>query len=193
MKVVGYVRGTNRDSIDRQIKLLEDKGITILYIEEQIGNTQTIVLNAMLEEINDGDIVVIESIQRLNRSTKGLLSTIEKLEKKGISLISINDDFDSRTPVGKQFMEILKKASEKERELLKESQIKGIERAKKNKKYRGRKKIEIDNNLFEAVYKLWKIDKEISARKAMTILELKPNTFYRRVREYEDNQMTDFK
>lgn len=63
-------------------------------------------------------------------------------------------------------------------------QAAGIERAKKEGKYKGKQKIEIDWVLFKELYQLWK-KKELTAIEMMNRLNLKPNTFYRRVKEYE--------
>lgn len=68
---------------------------------------------------------------------------------------------------------------------IKALQRQGIERAKKQGKYKGRKKIETNDNFIE-VYNSWK-QGNITAVKAMEELGLKKNTFYRRVKEYESN------
>ena len=54
------------------------------------------------------------------------------------------------------------------------------------KKGKGRKPIELDDDLFDRVVRRWQSG-EMTARAAMQELDLKPNTFYRRVKErYED-------
>ena len=62
----------------------------------------------------------------------------------------------------------------------------------KEGKYRGRKPIVIDEGLFDQVVQLWQSG-QISARQAMARLELKPNTFYRRIKEREEQKMKDYK
>lgn len=52
--------------------------------------------------------------------------------------------------------------------------------------YKGRATIDVDKAQFEQEYKLWKSG-QITATTAMAHLGLKPNTFYRRVKEYEGN------
>ena len=69
-----------------------------------------------------------------------------------------------------------------------EKQRNGIEKAKQEGKYKGRKPIFVDESLFEDIVNLWK-NGEITARQAMSRLELKPNTFYRRIREWEADQI----
>ena len=65
-------------------------------------------------------------------------------------------------------------------------QAEGIAVAKAKGAYKGRKPISIDDKQLELVYSKWKSG-EITARQAMVQLGLKPNTFYRRVKEYEAN------
>lgn len=69
-----------------------------------------------------------------------------------------------------------------ERSYILDRQREGIEIAKQEGKYQGRKKIE--NPKFEKVYRDWKA-KEITAVRAMELLGMKSNTFYRRVAEWE--------
>lgn len=67
-----------------------------------------------------------------------------------------------------------------------QNQREGIERAKRAGKYRGPlNAIKINWKQFETEYKLWK-QGHITARLAMEHTGLKPNTFYRRVKEYEE-------
>ena len=74
--------------------------------------------------------------------------------------------------------------AEFERTCLLERQREGIAEAKKQGKYKGRQPIKIDEQQFKEVYKRWK-NKEITARQAMSELNIKPDTFYRRVKAYE--------
>ena len=71
-----------------------------------------------------------------------------------------------------------------ERELLKQRQREGIEIAKSQGKYKGKKPIPIDWMKFGQLYGEWKLNK-ITARDFMRKMELSANTFYRRVSEYE--------
>jgi DNA invertase Pin-like site-specific DNA recombinase len=72
--------------------------------------------------------------------------------------------------------------AELERENILERQREGIEIAKSEGKYKGRKPIDIDEQRFKAVCKRWRKG-EMTATAAMKELGLKPNTFYRRVNE----------
>ena len=70
-----------------------------------------------------------------------------------------------------------------ERESILERQREGIAIAKAEGKYKGRKSIEIDEQQFRSVCKQWR-DGDITATQAMRRIGLKPNTFYRRVKEF---------
>ena len=72
--------------------------------------------------------------------------------------------------------------AELERENILERQREGIEIAKTEGKYKGRKPVDIDEEQFKAVCKRWRAG-EITATAAMNEVGLKPNTFYRRVKE----------
>ena len=72
--------------------------------------------------------------------------------------------------------------AELERENILERQREGIEIAKSEGKYKGRKPVEIDEMQFKALCKRWR-GGEITATAAMNEIGLKPNTFYRRVKE----------
>lgn len=60
----------------------------------------------------------------------------------------------------------------------------GVQRAKEEGKYRGRKPKQVDPELFREVYWQWK-DKEIKTSQAAEILKITNNMFYRRVKEFE--------
>ena len=55
----------------------------------------------MLDYVREGDTLYIESISRLGRSTKDLLSIIDTLIAKGVTLISHKENIDTDTPAGK--------------------------------------------------------------------------------------------
>ena len=79
--------------------------------------------------------------------------------------------------------------AEFEREQMLQRQKEGIEIAKADGKYKGRQPIRVDTAHFEKEYKQWKSGKQ-TATAAMKALNMKPNTFYRRVKEYEQQQQS---
>ncbi len=75
--------------------------------------------------------------------------------------------------------------SELEREQTLQRQREGIEIAKSQGKYKGRQPIRVDEAKFAKLYHLWK-NHEITAVEFQQRIGLKPNTFYRRVKKYEE-------
>ena len=101
-----------------------------------------------------------------------------------VMLISHKENIDTDTPTGKFMLTVFAALSQLEREQLKQRQREGIEIAKAQGKYTGRKPIEIDWTRFGQLYGEWK-SKSITGRDFMRRMGLSANTFYRRVREYE--------
>ena len=91
---------------------------------------------------------------------------------------------DTDTPAGKFMLTVFAALSQLEREQLKQRQREGIEIAKAQGKYTGRKPTPIDWTRFGQLYEEWK-SKCITGRDFMRRMDLSANTFYRRVREYE--------
>jgi len=87
------------------------------------------------------------------------------------------------TLISDLILQLLSYMAEDERKRIKVRQKEGIEVALKKGVKFGRKKIQLPDS-FSHVYKEWKLN-NITAVKAMRILEMKRNTFYRRVKEYE--------
>lgn len=141
-------------------------------------------LKATLDYVREGDTLYVESISRLGRSTRDLLNIIDTLSNKGVTLVSHKENIDTDTPSGKFMLTVFAALSQLEREQLKQRQHKGIEIAKAQGKYTGRKPIPIDWDKFGKLYGEWKA-KSITGRDFMRRMGLMANTFYRRVREYE--------
>lgn len=137
----------------------------------------------MMEYIRDGDILYIESISRLARSTRDLLSLVEQLQYKKVDLVSLKENIDTGTPQGRFVLTIFGALSELERESILQRQCEGIAAARLKGKKFGRPKVEKPKE-WNIVIKLWK-DGQISSVEAMSKLNMNRGTFYRRVKEIE--------
>jgi len=181
---IGYIRvSTTEQNTTRQEVLMNDLGVDELYIDNASGkNTDRPELKRMLEYVRKGDTVIVESINRFARNTKDLLELIETLKRKQVEFISKKENIDTSTPTGKFMLTVFGAVAELEREYILQRQSEGIAIAKKEGKYKGRKRIE--NDKFDKVYKDWKSG-NITAVRAMELLGMKRNTFYRRVAEYK--------
>lgn len=179
---IGYIRvSTEEQNTMRQEVLMDDLGVDEIFMDKASGkSTDRPELKRMLEFVRKGDTVVCESISRFARNTKDLLELIEILNVKGVTFISKKEAIDTNTPTGKFMLTVFGAVAELEREYILQRQREGIAVAKKQGKYKGRKRIE--NPDFDKVCEKWKRG-EITARKAMELLGMKRNTFYRRVKE----------
>ncbi len=147
---------------------------------------------AAIEELQPGDCIRAESLDALTGSAKELLTAIEKIGERQADLVSLRERIDTAGPQGGQLFRFCAALNALDRAERRERQRSGIERAREEGKYRGRKPIVIDEGLFDQVVQLWQSG-QISARQAMARLELKPNTFYRRIKEREEQKMKDYK
>ena len=183
---IGYMRvSSSSQKLDRQEVIMEKLSVDRIYVDVQSGkNTSRPNLQKMLFEIQNGDTLIVESISRFARNTKDLLSLIEQLEEKGVKFVSQKENIDTSTPNGKFMLTIFGAVAQLERDYLLQRQKEGIAIAKAKGKYRGRKAIEIDEKKFQRLYKEWKSEK-LSSKHFMLDMGIKPNTFYRRVAEFE--------
>ena len=184
--LLGYLRvSTEEQNEERQRLALLEKGVDpeYLYIDKQSGkNADREQLNAMLAFARKGDTVITESISRIARNTRDFLNIIDQLSSRGIEFVSLKEAIDTSTPQGKFMLTVFAAMATLEREQLLQRQREGIEIAKSNGVYKGRKKIDVDDKAFAAEVKSWRKG-DITATEAMKRLGLKPNTFYRRVKE----------
>lgn len=184
---IGYIRvSTTEQNTARQEVIMQELGVDEIYIDKASGkDTKRPELQKMLEYVRKGDTVIVESISRFARNTKDLLDLIEKLKKKHVVFISKKENIDTNTPTGKFMLTVFGAVAELEREYILQRQSEGIALAKQEGKYKGRRKIE--NDKFKNIYSEWKA-KNITAVRAMELLGMKRNTFYRRVTEYESQR-----
>lgn len=185
---------TKEQNADRQIKAARDFGIDDrdIYIDKKSGKDfdreQYQILKGQLRE---GDLLVILSIDRLGRNYDQIISEWRDIISLGCDIVVLDMPIlDTRNTDGgltkrfisDLFLQILSYVSEQERENIRSRQRQGIELARAEGKYKGRKPIDVQN--FQDVYNDWKRG-TITARKAMELLNIKANTFYRRVKEHE--------
>ena len=143
-------------------------------------NTDRPELKKIMDYVRRGDTVIVESISRFARNTRDLLELVERLTAKGVDFVSKKEAIDTTTPTGKFMLTIFGAVAELEREYILQRQREGIEIAKKQGKYTGRKARQPPN--FDRVVGQWQRG-EITAVEAMRTLKMSKTTFYRRVKE----------
>lgn len=179
---VGYVRcSTLEQNEARQLKMMEDQKVERVFVDKASGkNTDRKAFKEMMAFVRVGDTLIVESISRIARNTRDLLTIIANLTEKGVEFVSLKENIDTTTPHGRFMLTVFGALAELERESILERQREGIQIAKVEGKYKGRKPVAIDEAKFRAVCARWRAG-EITATAAMREVGLKPNTFYRRV------------
>lgn len=144
--------------------------------------------------IRAGDVIFVKSLDRFGRNYQEILEEWRDITSKGVDIVVLDmpllDTRQNKDLLGNfisnLILEILSYVSEQERIFIKERQRSGIIAAKQRNVKFGAPKIEIDFNSheFQNLYNSWK-NKQIKTKYFMNTLGLKPNSFYRRIHEYE--------
>lgn len=138
--------------------------------------------------------VVVEELDRLGRDSEGIKRELQWFKEHNIcvrileiptTLIDIQKENAWVIELINQILiEVYSAMAQQELEKRAKRQAEGIAVAKEKGIKFGRRAIEIDESEFKGIYRLWKAG-EITAVESMRRLNLKPNTFYRRVKEFE--------
>ena len=115
---LGYIRvSTVEQNEERQTRALLEHGVELenLYIDKQSGkNADRERLKALLAFCRKGDVVITESISRIARNTKDLLTIVEQLTNKGVDFVSLKECIDTSTPQGKFMLTVFGAMADKD-------------------------------------------------------------------------------
>ena len=178
---IGYIRvSTQEQNTVRQEALMDALGVEKVYIDRMSGkNTERPELKQMLEYVRKGDVVIVGSISRFARNTRDLLDLVERLTAKEVEFVSQKEAIDTNTPTGKFMLTVFGAVAELEREYILQRQREGIEIAKAQGKYKGRKPISSPD--FDKIAAQWRRG-ELTAVQAMKRLGMSKTTFYRKAK-----------
>lgn len=185
MSKIGYIRVSTIDqNTDRQEVALKDMCDKIFLEKESGKNMNRPELKKMLDYIREGDIVIIESISRLARSTKDLLSMVQTFQEKKVDLISLKENIDTSTPQGRFILTIFGALYELERDNILQRQSEGIECARNRGVKFGRPGINLPKDSQEIIrdYK----EGKITGVEAIKKLNISKASFYRLIKDQEN-------
>ena len=181
---IAYIRvSTIEQSCARQEEAMKKYNIEKWFIEKVSGkDTNRPKLQEMLDFAREGDVIHIHDFSRLARSTKDLLDIVEKLNDKGVTLVSNKENIDTATPTGKLMLTMIGAINEFERTNMLERQREGIAIAKRNGKYKGRNAVTVPD--FGQYYNAY-ISRRISKSQLAQQLGISRPTLDRLIREFE--------
>ncbi|MCK9988845.1 MAG: putative DNA-invertase from lambdoid prophage Rac [Azoarcus sp.] len=162
---IAYVRvSTDDQTTENQRRAIEARYKVAKWFSDDgmsgaIPAAQRPAMASMLGYVREGDTVVVVAIDRLGRNTIDVLSTVEALKAKGVSVVSMREGFDLATPAGKLMLTMLAAVAELERENIKARQMAGIERTRAEGRNLGREKV-ID----DAAVARWRQENEASIK-----------------------------
>lgn len=139
--VIGYARTSTTEQVaglEAQKRDLEAAGCSRFYSEQVSSVAQRLQLDALLDFIREGDVVVVTKLDRLARSMRDLIDIVGQIEAKRASLRILAMNLDTATPTGRLMLNVLGSVAQFEREMMLERQREGIAKAKAEGKYKGR-------------------------------------------------------
>lgn len=141
--LVGYARTSTLDqkaSIEGQVRDLIDLGCEKVFKEQvssvDVKNREQLAL--ALDFIREGDTLVVTKLDRLARSTAHLVEIMQTIEAKKAGLRIVDLGIDTGTATGRLMLNVVSAIAQFEREIMLERQREGIEKARREGKYKGR-------------------------------------------------------
>ncbi|MEO1286389.1 MAG: recombinase family protein [Chloroflexota bacterium] len=179
--LVGYARVSTQDQNPQlQIDALTQAGCEKIFEEKASGaQRDRPALQDALSYLRKGDTLVIWKLDRLARSLKQLLETVEHLEEQGIGLVSLTENIDTASAGGKLVFHIFGALAEFERSLIRERTLAGLEAARKQGRVGGRPRALLEDDIIKA--KAMLRDPEISAKEVAETLGVSISTLYKYV------------
>lgn len=203
MREYGYARVSDKgQNLDRQIIELE-KYVDSRYIftDKQSGKNMDRVQYQLLRKIaQKGDTIYIKSLDRLGRNKQDIKQELEYYKSEGVrvkileiptTMMQIQEGQEWLIDmINNLLLEVLSTMAEQERLNIRQRQREGIDVAQAQGKHLGRPRMnwssisDKQRELIKELYPKWK-SKEITATDFMEQVELRRNTFYKIVKEYE--------
>ncbi len=141
MASLGYVRVSTREQhADLQQNALAAAGVTKIFADIGVSGSKTErpELDRLLDQVREGDVLVVWKLDRLGRNTRHVLEVIEHLHQQGAGFRSLTEGLDTTGPMGKAMLTIMAAFAELERSTMLERTRAGLEAAKARGRLGGR-------------------------------------------------------
>lgn len=139
---IGYARVSRGDSQDLnpQLHALTDAGCAMIYQEEASGGqADRPELARAIEGLKPGDVLTVWKLDRLSRSLRDLLFTLETITAAGAGFRSVTEAIDTTTAPGRLMTQMLGAFAEFERAMIRERTMNGLAHARKAGRHLGRR------------------------------------------------------
>lgn len=180
-QTLGYARvSTSDQDLSGQITRLTEAGAARVFEDVISGKTfERPGLSAFLDYARTGDTLTVTRLDRLGRSLKELLKTVEDLHNRGIGLISLEERIDTTSAAGELIFHVFGAIAHFERRLISERTKDGIKAAKAQGRKPGRPPLEAETVL--ALQNL--VQAGMTAGQAAKQLGIARSTAYRLIKE----------
>jgi DNA invertase Pin-like site-specific DNA recombinase len=177
--LIGYARVSTRDQkAHLQLDALREAGCEKIFEETASGaRRDRPELNAALDFMRSGDTLVVWKLDRLARSTRQLLETVEMFERRKIGLKTITQNIDTTNAGGRLIFTVFGAIAEFEREIIRERTRAGLDAARSRGRKGGRPRSLSDKDLKQARALL--ADPEITVEEVARRFGVGSSTLYR--------------
>jgi DNA invertase Pin-like site-specific DNA recombinase len=178
--LVGYARvSTQEQNLDLQIIALQEAGCKKIFTEKASGGQRDRPeLIAAMDYVRPGeDVLVVWKLDRLARSLKQLIETVEKFEAQKIGFLSLTESINTTTSGGRLIFHIFASLAEFERSIIRERTTAGLRAAKQNGRIGGRPSALKEKDL--AIAKTLLQDPSITVEDVAKRMQVAPSTLYR--------------
>ena len=128
--------------------------------------------NELMDRIDEFDAIVVRELSRFGRDPMTVLKDVEEIVDSETEFVSITEDFDTSSAMGKAFLRIVAVINGMYADLRREQAIRGAERRKEQGLEVGRPK-KLDDELINEVIDLR--SKDVSYSAIARVMESKPN------------------
>lgn len=186
---IGYARVSSDDqNLDLQRDALKLAGCERIYEEKESGGKiNRPELLRLVEALRPGDTVVVWRLDRLGRSLKHLIETVEQFENQQVGFQSVTEAIDTTTSGGKLIFHIFAALAEFERTLIRERTRAGLKAARARGRQGGRPKVLSDEqrNMAQAL----RDDSKQNVEAICKMLGISRTTFYRETQGGNDKEV----
>src|SRR5262252_2371404 len=177
--LIGYARvSTDDQSLDLQYDALTKAGCERIFDDKASGarDDRPGLVDA-LSHCRAGDVLCVYKLDRLGRTTRGLLELVEDLRKREIGFRSLSDSIDTTTTMGRFFFTVMAGLAEMERDLIRERTMAGLAASRARGRKGGRKPKLTAQQICHA-HKLI-ADPEVTIKEVAASLKVNRATVYR--------------